>query len=175
MRVAKPKPALIDAATGQPVDPDGGVPKDILDTAAACKKMVGQRSLWAAGVAVVPIPGLDVAADIALLMRLINTINERFGLTQAQVEALSPSKRALAFKAITSVGSSVIGSALTRSAIVALLKLVAGRHATKQVTKYVPLAGQALSAVLAYSAMRAVLNKHVDDCVRVKTQLLLLA
>ncbi len=121
----------------------------------------------------VPIPGLDVAADVALLLRLIAQINEKFGLTQAQIEALSLSKRAIAFKAVTAVGSTLIGSALTKQLILSVLQTVGLRFTTKQVTKYVPLAGQALSAVLAYSAMRYVCHKHIEDCARVSQQLAL--
>ena len=133
--------------------------------------MVARKALLSAGAAVIPIPGLDIAADVALLMRLIDQINQRFGLTEAQIEALSPSKRALAFKAIQLVGSSLIGSAITRELVIRMLGKVGVRVATKQFAKYVPLAGQALSAALAYSAMRFVCNQHIADCVRVAAQL----
>ena len=41
----------------------------------------------------VPLPGLDVAADVALLTQLIPAINREFGLTPAQIEALSPTTK----------------------------------------------------------------------------------
>ncbi|MEN9374690.1 MAG: hypothetical protein RIR79_2242, partial [Pseudomonadota bacterium] len=41
---------------------------------------------------------------------------------------------------------------------------------SKQIAKYVPIAGQAVSAVLSYTAMRYVCNQHIDDCVRVAAQ-----
>lgn len=140
---------------------------------ASCRSMVTKKAMLAAGAAVIPVPGLDIAADIALLTRLLGQINAEFGLTQAQIDDLSPSKKALAFKAIQMVGSSVIGSALTRQLIVHVLRSVGVRMTTKQITKYVPIAGQALSAALAYSAMRHVCLKHIDDCARVAGQLAL--
>lgn len=136
-----------------------------------CKKWVSRKAILSAGAAVLPIPGLDVAADIALLTRLIHQINQRFGLSEAQIEALSPSKRALAYKAIQSVGSSLIGSAITRELILRVLRVVGVRFTSKQLAKYVPLAGQAVSAALAYSAMRYVCNQHIDDCARVAAEL----
>lgn len=138
-----------------------------------CRQLVSRKALLAAGASMVPIPGLDIAADVALLMTLIHQINERFGLSEAQIEAMSPTQRALVFKGITLVGSSVIGSAITRNAVLALLRTVGVRVTAKQFTKYVPLAGQALSAALSYSAMRYVCHRHIDDCARVAGELLL--
>ena len=134
---------------------------------AECRRMVSRKALVSAGMSVVPIPGLDVAADVALLMRLIQQINLKFGLSEAQIEALSPGKQALAFKAITMVGSTLVGSAITRSLVLQVLKTVGVRFTAKQMARYVPLAGQALSAGLAYSAMRYVCFKHIEDCARV--------
>lgn len=102
---------------------------------AQCRKMVSRKAMVSAGVALVPIPGLDVAADIALLTRLIT-----------QIEALSPDKRARAFKAIQWVGSSLIGSAVTRELVLMLLRKLGLRFSAKQVSRYVPLVGQAASA-----------------------------
>lgn len=151
-------------------------PIEVLDAAAdpriaECRQIVSRKAMLSAGVSIIPIPGLDVAADVALLMKLIDEINQKFGLTERQIEALSPSKRAMAFKAIQFVGSSLIGSAVTRELILQVLKRVGLRFTTKQVTKYIPLAGQAVSAALAYSAMRYVCNQHIDDCARVAAQL----
>jgi uncharacterized protein (DUF697 family) len=137
----------------------------------ACRRMVSRKALLAAGASLVPIPGLDVAADVALLMRLVQQINERFGLSEAQVEALSPSQRALVFKGITLVGSGLIGSAVSRELVLQLLRTVGVRITAKQFTRYIPLAGQAVSAALAYSAMRYVCNQHIADCARVANQL----
>lgn len=133
--------------------------------------MVSRKALLAAGASLVPIPGLDVAADVALLMRLVQQINERFGLSEAQVDALSPGQRALVFKGITLVGSGLIGSAVTRELVLQLLRTVGVRITAKQFTRYVPLAGQALSAALAYSAMRYVCNQHIADCAQVASRL----
>ena len=45
-----------------------------------CRRMVTKRSLMSAGVAVVPVPGVDVVADIGLLSQLLPTISSRFEL-----------------------------------------------------------------------------------------------
>lgn len=132
-----------------------------------CRRMVSRRALLSAGAAVLPVPGLDIAADVVLLVRLLGQINDRFGLSQAQVEALAPDKRVLVYKAITAVGSTLVGSSITRQLVLKVLGSVSQRLAGRQLTRFVPIAGQAISAVLAYSAMRYVCNQHIEDCARV--------
>ncbi len=144
-------------------------------TRQACRKLVTQRAMVAAGAAMVPIPGLDVIADVALLSKLITQINGHFELSEAQIEHLSPAKRVATYKAVGFVGNALIGRVVTQAVIVHVLKTVGVRMTTKQVTKYVPIAGQAISAVLAFSAMRHVCHKHIDDCVRVRQQLAIAA
>ena len=42
-----------------------------------------------------------------------------------------------------------------------------------QATKYVPIAGQVVSAALGYAALRALGEQHIKDCVRVSSTLAL--
>lgn len=134
---------------------------------ADCRRMVSRKAMLSAGVSVVPVPGLDVAADVVLLMRLFSQINARFGLSEAQVEALAPDKRVLVYKAITAVGSTLVGSSITRQLVLRVLSGVSQRLAGRQLARFIPVAGQAASAVMAYAAMRYVCNQHIDDCARV--------
>ena len=53
------------------------------------------------------------------------------------------------------------------------LKLVGVRLTTQQAAKYVPIAGQAVSAALTYSALRYVCEQHIQQCVAVSRQLML--
>jgi uncharacterized protein (DUF697 family) len=134
---------------------------------AECQRMVSRKALVSAGVSLVPIPGLDVAADVVVLIRLFSQINERFGLSEAQVEALAPDKKLLVYKAITAVGSTLVGSSITRQLVLKVLAGISQRVAGRQLTRFVPIAGQAVSAALAYAAMRYVCNQHIADCARV--------
>ena len=45
--------------------------------------------------------------------------------------------------------------------------LFCGALSAKQAAKYVPLAGQAVAAVVGYSAIRYLGEEHLKDCVRV--------
>jgi uncharacterized protein (DUF697 family) len=135
--------------------------------------MVSQRALVAAGVATVPIPGIDWVTDVGILVKLLPRINEAFGLSPEQVERLSPERRLVVYKAISAGGAMVIGKVITRDLVLRLLKVVGIRLTTQQAAKYVPLAGQAVSAVLTYTALRYVCEQHIRQCAEVARQLAL--
>ena len=115
----------------------------------------------------VPIPGLDWAVDAALLSRLIPQINARFGLTPEQMARLGPSQRDQVQKAISGVGSVLIGKFISKELVLRAAQTVGVRLTAKQAAKYVPLAGQAVAAVVGYSALRYLGEEHIKDCVRV--------
>jgi hypothetical protein len=136
-----------------------------------CRKLVRKRALVAAGVAAVPVPGLDWATDIGILMRLIPQINLAFGLAPEQIERLAPERRAVVLKAVSAGGSLLIGKLITRDVLIKVLGMVGVRLTTQQAAKYVPLAGQAVSAVLTYSALKMVCEQHIRQCLAVAQQL----
>jgi uncharacterized protein (DUF697 family) len=131
------------------------------------RKLLVRRALVAAGASMVPIPGLDWAVDAAMMSKLIPDINEEFGLTPKQIDALPPVKRERVQKALAVVGSLVVGRVVTRDLIVRMAKMVGKRLTVQQAAKYVPVAGQAVSAVLGYSALRYLGEQHINDCVRI--------
>ena len=141
--------------------------RDIDAAARRCRKAVTKRALISAAAAVVPIPGLDLAVDIGMLMKMLQEINAEFGLTPEQIERLAPKRRLSAYKAIAAVGSSVIGRAITREALSLVIKSLARRLATKTTVKYVPLAGQAVAATISFAALKYIGDRHIDDCVAV--------
>ena len=138
-----------------------------------CRRIVTKRAVFAAGVSMVPIPGVDWITDVAVLMKLIPEINRAFGLTPGQVERLAPDRRLVVYKAISAGGGVLVGRLVTRASIIKLLKLVGVRMGTQQAAKYVPIAGQAVSAVLTFSSLKFVCEQHIQQCVSVSEQLML--
>ena len=138
-----------------------------------CRRLVSKRAAMAAGVAVVPVPGIDWLTDVAVLAQLIPDINHAFGLSPAQVERLAPDRRLVVYKAISAGGSMLIGKLVTRELLLQALKLVGVRLTAQQAAKYVPIAGQAVSAALTYSALRYVCEQHIQQCVAVSRTLML--
>jgi uncharacterized protein (DUF697 family) len=138
-----------------------------------CRSLVKRRAMMAAGVAAIPIPGLDWVTDIGVLLKLIPDINRAFGLTEAQIERLAPDRRLAVYKAISAGGSMLVGKLITRDLILRALRIVGVRLTTQQAAKFVPIAGQALSAALTYSALRYVCEQHIRQCMDVSRQLMI--
>jgi uncharacterized protein (DUF697 family) len=163
------------STTAQPVEwevvPGPETARDLQAIAQRCRKRVNQRALVAAGVAMVPVPGLDWATDVGLLMRLLPQINAEFGLSQEQIERLAPDRRLVVYKAISAGGGLLVGKLVTRELVLRLVQMVGVRLTTQQAAKFVPLAGQAVSAVLTFSALRFVCEQHIRQCMAVARQL----
>lgn len=131
------------------------------------RKLIHRRALVAAVASAVPLPGLDWAIDAALLSRLVPQINAEFGLSPQQIDQLDPKKREQVQKAIRLVGSVLIGKLITRDLVLRATQTVGMRLTSKQVAKYVPLAGQPVAAALGYATLRYLCEQHVKDCIRV--------
>lgn len=137
-----------------------------------CHGMVTARAGISGGAAVVPLPGLDVATDVGLLMALLPEVNRRFGLSPEQIDRYDLHTKSFLSRAVIKTGAKTVGKLLTKELVVQLLKRVGIRVATKQVVKYIPFLGQAAAAALSFGAMKLVGDKHVADCYEVARRVL---
>ena len=131
------------------------------------RKLLNKRAMVAAAASAVPIPGLDWAVDAAMLSRLIPEINKEFGLTPQQLDKLDPKKRDQVQKAVTMVGSVLIGKLISRDLVIKAATKIGMRLTPNQLAKYVPFAGQIVSAAVGYAAIRYLGEEHMKDCIRV--------
>ncbi|WP_423679088.1 hypothetical protein [Undibacterium sp. WLHG33] len=129
-----------------------------------CKSMVTKRATLSAGTSAIPTPGVDIAADIAILLELIPAINRKFGLSSEQIEGYDPVVKQMIYQVIKRAGLAMVGTEVTKQLIAQSLKKVAGRAVSKQVLKFVPVIGWAVNAAIGFGAMKYVGNSHVDDC-----------
>lgn len=140
---------------------------DIAAAAARCRQLVRRRAVLSASAAVVPLPGLDVAVDVALLIRMLEEINASFGLSAAQLEQLQPRQRLSVYRAIRAAGGNTVGRRLTRLIVLRLLKRLTARVVSKSLLRTVPLAGQLVAASLSYGLIKLIGERHITDCVEV--------
>ncbi len=157
-RLKKVEPSALQMAAGD---------ARLMDAVKRSRKLLHRRALYGAAASAVPVPGLDWMVDAALLSRLIPEINAEFGLSTTQLDRLTPGNREKVQKAVTMVGSVLIGKFITRDLVLKAAQHVGVRLTAKQVAKYVPLAGQAVSAFMGYTALRYLGEEHLKDCVRV--------
>jgi uncharacterized protein (DUF697 family) len=158
-------PSSLHLAAGEP---------ELLVAVQKCRKLLHKRALAAAAASAVPVPGLDWAVDAALLSKLIPEINTHFGLTPDQVNKLEPKQREQVQKAVGMVGSVLIGKLITKDLVIRAAQVIGVRLTAKTAAKFVPLAGQAVSAAIGYSAIRYFGEEHIKDCVRVAKQVQIL-
>jgi uncharacterized protein (DUF697 family) len=136
-----------------------------------CRKLVRKRAAVSAGVAAVPIPGVDVLSDLATFSLLIEEVNRAFGLTPQQIERLQPRLRIVAYEAAAAIGGMLVGKIVTRQLVLQLFKKSGIKLAAKSVARFVPLAGQVASAAIGYALFRRMGYEHVEQCARVAKQL----
>jgi len=141
---------------------------------AQCRTLVRNRSLISAGVAVVPVPALDVLTDLGLMRQMLPEISRRFGLDAAQVAALDPQRAQRVMAVANRIGSAIIGRVVTERVVASLLRRLGLRFATVSVAKFVPLVGSALAAGVSFGAMKVLGERHIDDCFETARQTLLL-
>jgi len=146
-------------------------PEQIEAVAEQCRRLATKRALFAAGVAIVPVPGIDWITDVGVLLKLLPQINHAFGLAPEQIERLAPDRRVVVYKVLSAGGGLLVGKVVTRDLVLMLLKLVGVRLTTQQAAKYVPLAGQAVSAALTFGALKFVCEQHIRQCSEVARQL----
>lgn len=155
--------------------PPAGLPRSYRAAEAAAvraRQTVHRRALVSAVATAVPIPGIDLAVDLGVLMKMLHDVNAEFGLTPEQIARLAPQRRLSVNRTVAALGSSFVGRAITQRLLLTALRSVARRIATKSVLRYVPLAGQAIAASISYAAIRYIGMRHVDDCLAVAEALL---
>ena len=129
-----------------------------------CLEQVKKRSYVSAGVAVIPVPFLDVVIDVGMLSLLIPEINARLGLAPDQISVYDPATKKIHWNELRKRGFEFSGLVVARTAVKASLNNMAAKIITKQVTKFIPLGGSIIAASLGYIVMKKVAEAHVDEC-----------
>lgn len=130
---------------------------------ADCLELVKKRSYVSAGVAVIPVPFLDVVIDVGILSVLIPEINVRFGLSPEQISVFDPATKTVHWNELRKRGFEFSGLVLARTAAKASLNNIAAKVLTKQVIKFIPLGGSIIAASLGYVVMKKVAEAHVEE------------
>ena len=132
-----------------------------------CRALVRKRAAISAGVSVIPLPGVDVVADLSSFAVMVEEINQAFGLSPDQIDRLQPRMRVAAYQAVAALGGTLVGKIVTKELVLKLLQKSGARLAAKSAAKIVPLAGQVASAAIGFALFRQMGYQHIDACIRV--------
>lgn len=135
-----------------------------------CKALVKKRALLSGAAAVIPLPGVDISADITIMVELLMEINKRFGLSEEQLNQMDFERKKVLLVIISSMGNEFVGKNITASLVRGVLRRASNKLAAKQASKFIPLAGQAVSAGISFAAMRYLGNNHVEQCYQIALQ-----
>jgi uncharacterized protein (DUF697 family) len=139
-----------------------------------CRKLVQRRALLSAAAAVVPIPGVDIGTDVAILLKVLPQINEKFGLSPTQIDNLSPDLQKIIMVGSVSAGTGFIGKTLTTQRVIDILQRAGLKKlAGKSASKFIPLAGSLVAASISFVILRKVANQHIDECYDTASKVLL--
>jgi len=141
--------------------------EDIEQVRERCRALVRKRAMISAGVGVVPVPGIDMVADLGSFASMVEDINRAFGLTPGQIERLQPRMRVATYEAVGALGGMLVGKLVTRELAIKLLQKSGAKLAAKSAAKVVPLAGQIASAAIGFALFRQMGYQHVEACTRV--------
>lgn len=125
----------------------------------ACEKYVAYASAAAAANGINPVPGVDIAVDVSIILKLFKEIRDDYGLDDSFLGGLKQSS----IPVVGRLANNVVQYAV-KEGILILLKNFAGRQALKSVTKYIPFVGQAIAAGIGYAITSNVGNSYLDDC-----------
>ena len=140
---------------------------DIGQVRERCRTLVRKRAAISAGISAVPIPGIDMVADLTSFASMVEDINKDFGLTPAQIESMQPHMRVVTYQAMAALGSTLVGKLVTKELVLRLLQKSGAKLAAKSATKIVPLAGQIAAAAIGFALFRQMGYQHVEACARV--------
>ena len=132
-----------------------------------CRSQVTKRAALSGAISALPLPMVDAAADLGMLMRLLPQISAEFELRPEDIAKQDPESKAVVYTAVKTLGDSFVGKVITRRVIAAMLARLGTKVAGKSMAKYAPVVGQAVSASISFALMRHIGLKHIDDCYKV--------
>jgi len=136
-----------------------------------CRRMARQRALLAAATSLIPLPGIDLATDLAVMTRLIRRINEEFGLDEAQIGRLSGPRQALVQRLLAGAGGTLAVRLTTPALLGRIVRLVGLRLSAMEAARLVPLAGQIVAAGIGYWSITTVAVRHIARCEKLIAEL----
>lgn len=135
------------------------------------KKLANRKALYSAAGGALPIPGVDVLIDLALIQQVTEQINRCFGLSKEQIEELDAGTKLKIADVLLKLGekgiTTMVGKRATKELVKQMLLRMGSKSAGKSAAKLVPIIGSVVSAGLSYGIMRVMCELHIRDCNRV--------
>ena len=129
-----------------------------------CHQLISKYATATAGGSLIPLPGVGVGADVAILLSLFPSINERFGLAYAQIESYDSDDKLMVRGVISAHGCGIVGQEVTKDSVFQILKQAGIQVTAKELLKFIPFLGQAIAAGISYGVMQQIGKSHLSNC-----------
>lgn len=136
--------------------------------AADCRRIVRKYSVGSGIGSAVPILGADIITDAFLATNMLKEILQRFGLGTDEISMMDLETKAMVLQGIKKQGCQMVGKVITQQLVLRLSAGATKSVVTRQVSKYLPVLGQVISASIGYATMSSLGKLIVEECVRVR-------
>lgn len=139
------------------------IPKSVNEIASIkeeCRRLVRKKASAAALINAAPISGIEIGAEAAIMLNLIRKINQKFGLSPAQIDSLNSKDKEKILMIIKTVGSKFANNLISKDSVTILMNKT---KITKN-SKYLPYVGRAFSALLTFSSLTYIGYSHIEEC-----------
>lgn len=114
-----------------------------------------------------PVPGVDVAVDVSVLVTMVKKINAVFGLTEEQLQFIEKTIPGIAntaeFNGIKQGILRFIAKYIAVEGILMVLKRMGSQVAIKNISKFLPFVGQLISAGIGYKMTTSFGETYLDE------------
>ena len=125
----------------------------------ACESYLTKVCVAAAVNGLNPVPGVDIAVDVSLLLSAFDKIRSEYGLSD---DVLRDLKHQGAHELAKRAANILVS--LTKEGVLVLLKRYATSESAKTIAKYIPFIGQAVACSLGYGITKYVGKSYLNDC-----------
>lgn len=119
-----------------------------------------------------PVPGVDVAADIAILLKMAKQVAHIYGLTSNQFAYIKKIMGPKSIPAILTKISQFSAKYMAKEGIILLLRKISTQTASKQLSKWIPFVGPLISAGIGWKATFMLGEQLVDEAENLAKQIL---
>ncbi len=140
------------------------------------RELLEKRLLWYTGTAAangaIPVPGVDIFGDVAVMLKFGNEVASAYGLKEDQLGRKQRFLSSETGQMLMMKGAQFTASFLTKQGIKLLLKRTAKRTAARQAGKFIPLLGPVIGAAIGGSGTYVVGRQMITEAESIATEMM---
>ena len=132
-----------------------------------CQSSIEDYAAGSAITGLVPVPGLDIAADVGLMIKMFSSLRSRYSLDNVNSSDFSH------YVALSGFANEVFAYVTKEGILKFLTKYGAKAIGKKTVTKYIPIIGQGIAAYTGFKLTKAMGEQYSNNCYNLCREILI--